>query len=128
KTRITMPRKGARIIRFHPYRRNRMEPCRRGSHKGRQNSGWTRAEPPLQCAASAPRRGRYYGTRSATMSLSPLTATIDPKSADRQRWGRLHGAAASLAAASAAQASQQPLLGIARDTASARRVEQELRF
>ncbi|MET0380005.1 MAG: transcription-repair coupling factor [Spongiibacteraceae bacterium] len=62
------------------------------------------------------------------MLLSPLTATIDPKTADRQRWGRLHGAAASLAAASAAHGLKRPLLWIARDTASARRIEQELRF
>src|SRR5690606_41816699 len=66
------------------------------------------------------------------MLLSPLSVTLDPplsgKTADRQRWGQLHGAAASLAAANAARSLQRPLLWIARDTASARRIETELRF
>src|SRR5690606_38347831 len=66
------------------------------------------------------------------MLLSPLSVTLAPplsgKTADRQRWGQWHGAAASLAAANAARSLQRPLLWIARDTASARRIETELRF
>jgi len=65
---------------------------------------------------------------SPTMSRSPLDAAISPKPGDRQRWGGLHGSAASLAAAGAARALDQPLLWITRDTAAARQIEQELRF
>ncbi len=66
------------------------------------------------------------------MSLSPLNATLQApsqqKSGDRQHWGQLLGSAASLALANAARNLQQPLLWIVRDTASARLIEQELRF
>jgi transcription-repair coupling factor (superfamily II helicase) len=62
------------------------------------------------------------------MPLSPLTVTLVPKPTDRQRWGRLHGAATSLAAISAAHSLPRPLLWVARDTASARRIETELQF
>jgi len=62
------------------------------------------------------------------MSRPPLDASLSPKPGDRQRWSGLHGSAASLAAANAARAQPQPLLWITRDTASARQIEQELRF
>lgn len=58
----------------------------------------------------------------------PLDTAIQPVPGDRQRWGRLHGSAASLAAANAARGLDRPLLWIARDTASARQIEQELQF
>ena len=62
------------------------------------------------------------------MSLSPFDIQLQPKPGDRQHWGQLHGSAASLAIAIAARQLQQPLLWITRDTASARQIEQELRF
>lgn len=67
------------------------------------------------------------------MSQSPLHAALQlplqtPRSADRRHWSQLLGSASSLAIASAARNLQQPLLWIVRDTASARTIEQELRF
>ncbi|HEY3698021.1 MAG TPA: CarD family transcriptional regulator, partial [Spongiibacteraceae bacterium] len=62
------------------------------------------------------------------MSQSPLNATLQLKAGDRRQWGRLLGSAASLAIANTARNLSQPLLWITRDTASARQIEQELRF
>lgn len=62
------------------------------------------------------------------MSLSPLNASLQLKAGDRQQWGQLLGSAASLAIANTARDLSQPLLWITRDTASARQIEQELRF
>jgi transcription-repair coupling factor (superfamily II helicase) len=62
------------------------------------------------------------------MSDTLLTSPLNPRPGDRQYWGQLHGAAASLAVATAAQGLDQPVLWITRDTASARQIEQELRF
>jgi transcription-repair coupling factor (superfamily II helicase) len=57
-----------------------------------------------------------------------LPTLLEPAAGDRQYWGELHGAATSLAVASAARGLNQPVLWITRDTASARQIEQELRF
>ncbi|HSB95021.1 MAG TPA: transcription-repair coupling factor, partial [Spongiibacteraceae bacterium] len=57
-----------------------------------------------------------------------LPTLLKPVPGDRQYWGQLHAAAASLAVASAARGLAQPVLWIARDTASARQIEQELQF
>ncbi len=62
------------------------------------------------------------------MSEVLLNTSLKPSSGDRQSWGQLHGAAASLAVANAAQQLAQPVLWITRDTTSARQIEQELRF
>ncbi len=62
------------------------------------------------------------------MSSSPFDIHLQSKPGDRQHWSQLHGSAASLAVATAARRLQQPLLWITRDTASARQIEQELRF
>src|SRR5690606_21791530 len=61
-------------------------------------------------------------------AASPLAIRLHPKAGDRQHWSSLHGSAVSLAVASAARELQQPVLWVTRDTASARRIEQELRF
>jgi transcription-repair coupling factor (superfamily II helicase) len=65
---------------------------------------------------------------ASPLAPSPLAAKVQPKPGDRQRWSQLHGSAMSLAVASAAQTLQQPVVWVTRDTANARRVEQELRF
>ncbi|MDB6062845.1 MAG: transcription-repair coupling factor [Verrucomicrobiaceae bacterium] len=67
-------------------------------------------------------------TAAASSITSPLTATVQPKPGDRQRWSQLRGSAMSLAVASAARELQQPVVWVTRDTAAARRAEQELRF
>lgn len=62
------------------------------------------------------------------MTLSILNPKIKQQPGDRQRWGTLYGSATSLAIANAATAAKQLTVVVCNDTASALRLEQELKF
>ncbi|MFT5579377.1 MAG: transcription-repair coupling factor (superfamily II helicase) [Paraglaciecola psychrophila] len=67
-------------------------------------------------------------TNQAIMTLSILNSKIKQQPGDRQRWGTLYGSATSLAIANAATAAKQLTVVVCNDTASALRLEQELKF
>ena len=57
-----------------------------------------------------------------------IVPTLPLRAGDRQRWQAPHGSARALAIADCARGHQRPLLVITNDTASALRLESELRF
>jgi len=61
-----------------------------------------------------------------TSPLQPPSPSLRP--GERQRWGQLHGSATSLTVARLAEQLDAPLLWVAQDSASARRIEEELRL
>ncbi|MCW8128212.1 transcription-repair coupling factor [Microbulbifer halophilus] len=60
--------------------------------------------------------------------LHPLSPPDFRNSSDRQFWGQLHGAAASLAILNAARRTPAPTLLVARDSLEAQRLELQLKF
>lgn len=60
--------------------------------------------------------------------FDPFRPTLAPKAGERRQWGKLAGSACALALAKAAQSHQGLSLVVTSDTASAQRLESELRF
>jgi len=69
-----------------------------------------------------------FPTRTSHAPASPLDPPVPTLHQERQQWGRLHGAAASLAIASLARTAPGIVLVIARDVQHAAILEQELAF
>src|SRR5690625_3565929 len=74
----------------------------------------------------SPPRFQQRSTRAMTSPLQPPSPSLRP--GERQRWGQLHGSATSLTVARLAEQLDAPLLWVAQDSASARRIEEELRL
>ena len=65
---------------------------------------------------------------SEPSSLSALTPRLPSATGRRERWTSLYGSSRGLAIASAATAHRGPLMVVAPDAATARRLEDEIRF
>nr|VFK38494.1 MAG: transcription-repair coupling factor [Candidatus Kentron sp. SD]VFK44841.1 MAG: transcription-repair coupling factor [Candidatus Kentron sp. SD] len=67
-------------------------------------------------------------TTNFSSEISPLAPVLPTRPCDRLRWGQLYGAAQGLAIVQAARAHDGPAVVVTPDTASANRLEEELRF